>query len=1649
MNHTHILGGLLGWENIGTIDGFIINYKEIVYGTQVYSLIDKSYGTIKNGYIYGKSVQNDITASSNNAYTPCVRVNNAGATIENVYILNSTKISTENGSSTLEANFTVYNYGIVRNVYSVDLNKDSTVSRGPNTCLNLASVENSYYFSDKIFNNSRDIKSSELALYDVEFQNQVINSENRFNTEELIKQGYFPQLNFDNCMPQQEYIKLPETTDEDLADITSIEVLEKTNNTAKLRIIVNNKNAENITDIKIDNLTCTIESQEYNDGKSEVIANINNPIIYTSEYEIISITTKGVMNNEYTREYKSGERKLYVDFYKEISNISDWEEIQKSPTENYILNQDLDFMNQGQNIIITNTFSGKLNGNNHVIRNIQVPDNYKAVFYTLSGSISNLTIENYSQNIINGNDNFGFISNGNSTSIIDNVHIKNANIYKEDSTEVVFGTILGQGSYTTIRNSSVTNSRINISKYIEAATIGGILGKNISSNIENSFVQNLDIDVTNALTLKGIGGIVGVTDAGTVINCYSTGTINANKEYVGGIVGYNSNTIQKCFSIMNIETTTGYVGGIVGYNTYYSGDTAREIPVKYNLYLGNIYTRASITNRISGNGTIGKNNYGYVNQKIAGIDIVSEDVELLNYSDIFDKNTYISTLLWDDSYDYSELGNNILPKLKNNTTGERITNQEDIQLLEEILKIQNIEIQKISNNLAEIRLEISNVNNLYISKITIDGLESSIIRNENRNGITYINMQVTPTKYWDSYKLSEIWYAENNENKEVKTQEQINVQFFKEINSYTDWQSIDESSAENYMLMTDLDLSGREVKSNVSIGRLEGNNHVIKNINITVDNSGGLIKELNGSLKNIIFSNINITNNTAGNYTGVIVNLSGEVKNVKFMDIVIDAPKRNYVACIANNVSNKINNIELKNIEVTGISYVGSFITSTNENDITNINADNITITATGNYAGGIIGYAKWSNYQIEQKIKNILIQNSNITGQDYVGGVLGYGRINYMEGINNHIKGKNDVGGITGYAYTNNGNSTTRNSIIEGTGDRIGGIAGHHNSLFNVHVYDSKIYGTGANSNYVGGIGGFGDADVGYGLVENCDISTSGSYVGGINGYRGAYESAVINTNIEGYSEVGGISGRIESYRSVIKNTYVNAEINGIAHSVGGIVGYINNAYDSDAQSSAVRLSGVYNSSISGKTNVGGLIGRTDTDVSTTQYYGNYVHATVSGDKSTSSLGIGANPTYNLSIINLYIYKYSDINGENPNEQNELFIPTNNYLNTEELRDTTTYTSKLGWAKGIWDFSVLTNNQYPILTSIGEQQAVLLPADEEISSTELQAHNLNEELEQTFEYANKEIETYSTYSLITSEDGSQVTRDTKLYVKDNNLYVVPTTLSGATATEENIVPIANNLILDNYNGKEYETVLGSDGKMYDLKESITYPENFVNENIESIGNNLNSDSHEVEVTYKNGDKIKFNYQTGEVISSSESETSDKIGLFDYIKDKVSEIGDGSSSELSAEISNKYEESKELQSKLEETSVEEALEEQNIGNSEQSENIGTATENDETNNSITENKYISIYNEKTGEYEIYNEEELLDTSKEEVVSENEKIEANNLSEYYASEGETKNTRMGIVWIVLSIIGVGIILFVLGKKIGIRGRSSKSPFKKKA
>ena len=539
---------------------------------------------------------------------------------------------------------------------------------------------------------------------------------------------------------------------------------------------------------------------------------------------------------------------------------------------------------------------------------------------------------------------------------------------------------------------------------------------------------------------------------------------------------------------------------------------------------------------------------------------------------------------------------------------------------------------------------------------------------------------------------------------------------------------------------------------------------------------------------------------------------------------------------------------------------------------------------------------------------------------------------------------------------------------------------------------------------------------------------------------------SVAIKTTVEGYSSVGGLSGFIESYAGSINNAYANVEVRAANHSAGGIVGKVQNTNDSEERRTQIYNCGVYDSTIIANSNSGGLIGEIEQDPNPKTYYGNYIHANVNGERSTTSLGIGSSQKGNELIDNLYVYKYSKINNESPNIQNELFIPKENYLNLIDLKDVKTYINKLRWSDTIWDFSTLENNLYPkIKTSyiVDIQQDINLPQEENhtIYNNELIK---NEEVKQTFKYGNKTIKTYETYSEIIAEDESSIVREgIRLYVKAGKLYALPVELSLGNSI---IKLVENNFIIDSYNGKEYETVLGTDGKLYDLKEPLNYPENFINKDINSIGNNLNNASvdssenmdneevignnlHEIEVIYKNGDKVIFNYQTGKVIYSIE-EKQDKIGLFDYMKEKISQIGNTNSGTLQRTTS-KYERSKVLQSKLEEMPVKEALQRKN-SNANKPGNVANG-ENNEDNNSLKETIYISIYNVEKDEYQIYQEEELLDTTKQEVISENDKIEANNLKEYYASEGEAKNTKMGIVWIALSIIGVVIILFAIKKR----------------
>ena len=1305
--------------------------------------------------------------------------------------------------------------------------------------------------------------------------------------------------------------------------------------------------------------------------------------------------------------------------------------------------------------IISETFTGKLEGNSHKISNIRM-GNDGGLFKDLRGEINNLNVENYTNEKAK-NYRVGlveYLKGG----TINNVHVNKATI-KIDLTYKGAINCAGLVAYAetgTIKNSSINNLNIETNAEVTSTAIGGIIANSKGSSISNCFTQDINFKINKTINSLGIGGICGYdSTSNNITNCYSTGNIEADTSNIGGIIGFAQNgEIKSCYSTINIITDGEYIGGIVGNDR----QTILNNNIN-NLAIGNIYSK-QITDTVSraiGNSREEENNYAYKMQRFNGkINSEKAGAILASIQELKNKDFYESKIRLGNGYDYENVKDGELPKLLYSNRKELLPNQTENKLKEDMeLEIEEVEADKTSSNIVKLRAVIKNSKEVKITKLYIEDMDAKIDTDITKEGKTYLNITATPTRYYDSYRISKIKYIEDNKEKEKQVEAKIETQFYKEIYTYEDWAEIGTDTYENYKLMADINFENKEnIKTNLTIGKLEGNGHKIKNLKIVLkESNSGLIKLIKTTLNNTNFENINIVNSASGERTGVITNSNGKIEKVTINDITVNAPKMNKVGFIGNSTSEEIKNINMDTIEIIGNGNVAGLAGGSELPILREVDAKNLNIVGSGNYVGGVLSNP---TKRIGYNIKNVTVSNSHIQGVDYVGGVLSRldgGGNNGRQGenlksIKNEVIGRSYVGGVAGMFYDAD-NFNSENVTVRGSGSNIGGVCGNGGLNYAV-CKNSTIEGTTSNSNNIGGVMGQCTWDNGYDYGINNIVISKGSSVGGLYGLYNIYSSGgatstyVKGGRVEGYSKVGGVIGY--NYKGYVAKTYTDTNVTGISE-VGGIVGYVLNQ-SIEASSMGIKNCYVANSTIKAQNNVGGLVGSFSNSVGEgiQYFYNNYVHADIISDnKETASLGFGKQKNEIVGAKNIYVYKYATINGERVSTENDKYILPANYLVELDLKQESTYKTKIGW-EASYIYTTLKEGKYPIISGVSNQEGIILPTDpleNMLNEDELQnveenitsgANNedvYKEKLQYTFNYKGKIIKTYETYSEIIAEDNSKTVRnDMRLYVKDGNLYALPVTMD---IDGNKIKLVENNFIIDSFNGKEYETVLGSDGKIYDLKEAIKYPENFVNNGIASMGNNLTSEDfgkklYEIEVTYKNGNKVRFNYQTGEIISLTEK--LNKTELFDYVKDKLLEIGNSNSGELQ-EITTKYEESKKLQNKLEKIPVEEALQRKN-SNTNKLDDIANS-ENNEANNSLKETRYISIYNTEKDEYQIYQEEELLDTTKQEVVSENEKIEANNLNKYYASEGKSRNKNMGILWITLSIIGVVIILFAIKKR----------------
>lgn len=289
--------------------------------------------------------------------------------------------------------------------------------------------------------------------------------------------------------------------------------------------------------------------------------------------------------------------------------------------------------------------------------------------------------------------------------------------------------------------------------------------------------------------------------------------------------------------------------------------------------------------------------------------------------------------------------------------------------------------------------------------------------------------------------------------------------------------------------------------------------------------------------------------------------------------------------------------------------------------------------------------------------VKNVGLENSNITGKNYVGGIAG---------IN---------AGTTTACY-NIGGKVTGNQYV-------GGLAGANVDTL-VGYNQSSITGQGASNNTelngyeVGGLAGLNTGQlVGYNTGEVNGVCRVGGLAG--ENYGKIKEAGVVigyNTgNVSGSSNVGGLVGLAAPYNKGYSTVigYNLADVTGRTDT-GGLIGYLWNDGCSDFLVRGYNIGQVTSTKDSGgSTTISGLVGKKDNDDSSKLQVYSYIDIKDDSTQSTvawkDDIKDPANPI-EFTIANGSVYILEDrLNNSNDQRFSKHFIFANDRVHLPQLK--------------------------------------------------------------------------------------------------------------------------------------------------------------------------------------------------------------------------------------------------------------------------------------------------------------------------------------------------------------------------------------------
>ena len=322
---------------------------------------------------------------------------------------------------------------------------------------------------------------------------------------------------------------------------------------------------------------------------------------------------------------------------------------------------------------------------------------------------------------------------------------------------------------------------------------------------------------------------------------------------------------------------------------------------------------------------------------------------------------------------------------------------------------------------------------------------------------------------------------------------------------------------------------------------------------------------------------------------------------------------------------NRENNVSTVTLNET--NYTGAFM-----GGIVGYNSGNITgpsngaklrdggvlyAVSKGNYLGGVVGF----NYAGEIKDCKVATGFSASYAGSYVGGIAGYvygGTISGSTSFSGTVYGVNYVGSLVGKYDSTTAlslSNLTNTNTITATGNYVGGFFGWINTSAAVNLTNLTNNATITGVDHVGGIAG----------------QTTGS---------GTLSGLVNSKAISGGNYVGGLFGELGTgFTGTLTASTNNATVSGTANYVGAVVGIHHKGTIQNC---------VNKGAVNGVSNVGGITGRSATNISNTAITVKYCmnNGTITASNGYAGGIIGYYSPGSASLSATYLYNFGSVSG-------------------------------------------------------------------------------------------------------------------------------------------------------------------------------------------------------------------------------------------------------------------------------------------------------------------------------------------------------------------------------------------------------------------